>query len=162
MTKIDGTKGNAGGKVVALRPAVVEAKIEAPEIKEETAPTDDKKPAVFDGATKRDVDFHDATGPMAARGANVKARLAALGVKGAEALPIKTRDVARVKDTPIGKILEGSVVVESARHFQKLEGVVRVTGDLTVQEARLAGADATPAMDLVEIGGRLTIEGVIS
>ena len=80
----------------------------------------------------------------------------------AEDLPIKRADVVRTKDTPIGKILDGSVTIEGPKGFGKLEGVVQVTGDLTVQEARLAGGEVTPVSTLVEIGGRLTIEGVTS
>lgn len=63
------------------------------------------------------------------RGGHVQARLAALGL-------IKTaaQGVGRVKDTPQGKIFEGSLTIESMAGISKLEGVVRVSGDLTLQE----------------------------
>lgn len=114
--------------------------------------------SVFDPAAGRDTALPPE--PIA-RGGGVRARLAALGVKGAEALPIKTaaRDGVRLKDTPIGKILDGSLTIESPRGLQKLEGVVRVTGDLVIQESASKSADLLALRSLAEIGGRLTIEG---
>src|SRR4051812_24124817 len=160
MGKIGETKGGdptrGVGSVVPLRPKQpAKISVEAPENKAETR----QAPEFFDPNSSKELVVPENSGTVA-RGANLKARLTALGVRGAENLPIKGRDAVRVKDTPIGKILEGSVVIESAKAMAKLEGVVRVSGDLTVQETHLAGGDATPATSLVEIGGRLTIEGV--
>jgi hypothetical protein len=98
---------------------------------------------------------------QAGRGAGVRARLAALGVKGAESLPIKTaaRDAVGVKETPLGKILEGTIRIDTPRGLAKLEGVVRVTGDLVLQESAAKSPDLLALCSLIEVGGRLTIEG---
>lgn len=94
------------------------------------------------------------------KGASVRARLQALGVKGTEGL-VKSAatDGIRYSSVPGGRILHGSLVVESARALAKLEGVVRITGDLTLQESLLKSADLLLLKSLVEVGGRLTLEG---
>lgn len=94
------------------------------------------------------------------KGASVRARLQALGIKGTEGL-VKTAqsDGVRYSSVPGGRILHGSVVIESARALAKLEGVVRITGDLTLQESLLKSADLLVLKSLVEVGGRLTLEG---
>jgi hypothetical protein len=96
-----------------------------------------------------------------ARGASFRARLAALGVKGAESLPIKTagRATGRIKETPVGRIYEGTLRLESPRGLAQLEGVVRITGDLVLQESASKSADLLALRSLIEVGGRLTIEG---
>lgn len=94
------------------------------------------------------------------KGASVRARLQALGVKGAAGL-VKSAatDGIRYSSVPGGRILHGSVVVESVRALAKLEGVVRVTGDLTLQESLLKSPDLLVLKTLIEVGGRLTLEG---
>lgn len=94
------------------------------------------------------------------KGASVRARLAALGIKGGEGL-VKTAasDGIRYSTVPGGRILHGSVTVESARALAKLEGVVRITGDLTIQESLLKSADLLVLKSLQEVGGRFTLEG---
>lgn len=96
-----------------------------------------------------------------ARGAGVRARLTALGVRGADTLPIKTAtsDAVRILTTPLGQILEGSATIESPRGLARLDGVVRVTGDLTIRESAIKSPDLLALGSLVEIGGRLTLEG---
>ncbi|HEY4220980.1 MAG TPA: hypothetical protein VGO62_06550 [Myxococcota bacterium] len=150
----DGSATNrvVGGKILPLvapqkGPPVA---LQKPENKAETGGT-------FDPTASKEVALPEAT--TGAVGAGVKARLAALGVG---TLPIKQTKVARITDTPIGKILDGSVLVENARALSRLEGVVRITGSLTLQEAQLTGGEVTPVNGLVEIEGRLTIEGVHS
>ncbi|MCC7073913.1 MAG: hypothetical protein IT383_21575 [Deltaproteobacteria bacterium] len=93
-------------------------------------------------------------------GGSVKARLHALGLKGSPGL-IKSAasDAIRYSSVPGGRILHGSVVIESARALAKLEGVLRVTGDLTIQESGLKSADLLVLKSLTELGGRLTLEG---
>lgn len=94
--------------------------------------------------------------PVGLRGGNVKAGLAAFGQ-----LPIKSAatDAPRVKETPVGKIFDGSLTIESPSGLKKLEGVVRVTGDLVIAESVAKSADFLVLKSLVEVGGRLTIEG---
>lgn len=100
------------------------------------------------------------TVPGEAAGGSVKARLRALGLKGGEAL-VKSAasDAIHYSSVPGGRILHGSAVIESARALAKLDGVVRVTGDLTVQESALKSADLLVLKSLTEVGGRLTLEG---
>ncbi len=94
--------------------------------------------------------------PPSARGAAMRVRLAGMGQ-----LPIKTaaKDAARIKDTPLGKVLDSSVTIQSAAGLRKLEGVVRVSGDLTLQESVAKSHDLLVLASLIEVGGRLTIEG---
>ena len=162
-----------GAKVLQLRkpeterldPAKVQAQTPpaAKTVETPPAPASDNFAKVGDKAAGSTVvpDMHEDMS-LAQQGSKVPARFAAMGAL--KTAPIKTasKDQLRVRDGSGGKIMEGSLVVESAKGLQKLEGVVRISGDLTVQEARLTGADATPVMSLVEIGGRLTIEGVSS
>lgn len=93
-------------------------------------------------------------------GGSLKARLHAFAVKGSEGL-IKTAssDAIRYSSVPGGRILHGSVAVESARALAKLEGVLRITGDLSIQESVLKSADLLVLKSLTEVGGRLTLEG---
>lgn len=92
------------------------------------------------------------------RGGGVKARLAALGLKGGDAL-IKTagKDKARITDTPLGKVLEGAVMAESAAGLQKLNGVVKAH-EIGLQESLVKSADLLVLKSLIEVD-RFTIEG---
>lgn len=187
MANIGGPKGPSdptpGARILPLRPRTgapqpAAAPTESAEKAEKAAQPDKAAPQppqvrqrelrldlparnVFEPQPSRDVALPVGSGEPVARGAGVRARLAALGVRGADALPIKTaaRDGVRLKDTPIGKILDGSITVESGRGLQKLEGVVRVTGDLVLQESAARSPDLLALRSLAEVGGRLTIEG---
>lgn len=172
----------SGGKVVPLRPREREARPPgAPGVAAPSAPATAERPAATEPAEAQPASRGelsarrglDLTGGLAldarpapesqdgTRGAPVRARLAAFGIKGADRTPIKSAgsDAARVRETPLGKIFEGSAVVESARGLQRLDGVVRITGDLTLQESAARSPDLLALQSLVEVGGRLTIEG---
>ena len=84
-----------------------------------------------------------------------------LGLKGGTDGLIKTAgtDAIRYSAVPGGRILHGSLAVESTRSLAKLEGVVRVTGDLSIQESVLKSAELLVLKSLTEVGGRLTLEG---
>jgi hypothetical protein len=124
-----------GGKLVGSAKPAEKDKLQGPARTTETAPV-----PVSD-------EFDKVTGQTqlpelpddSSRGANLRARLTALGK-----VPIKTAesDRLRVRDGSGGKIVEGSVTIESPKGLQKLEGVVRVSGDLTLQETRLSGPSA--------------------
>lgn len=138
-----------------------EAAPRPPQVRQREVRLDLPARSVFEPQPTRDVTLPLGGGEPVARGAGVRARLAALGVRGADSLPIKTaaKDGVRLKDTPIGKILDGSITVESGRGLQKLEGVVRVTGDLVLQESAARSPDLLALRSIAEVGGRLTIEG---
>ena len=160
MANIGGPKGPPdtskviGGKLLQF-PKVDKKPIQVdlPEIKAEI-PHDLTSEGFDPSATKGTV-VPEAP-PESARGGNVRARLAAMGQ-----LPIKTaaKDVGRIKETPVGKIFDGSLTIESAAGLKKLEGVVRVSGDLTLQESVAKSPDLLVLKSLIEVGGRLTVEG---
>ena len=155
MANIGGPKGPKDalpGKVLQFpRVERKDIKVELPEIKAETPPSVTEQ---FDGtAANTGTVLPEGPAPDA-KGAQVRARLAQMGQ-----LPIKKSEVGRVKDTPLGKIFEGSLKVESAAGLKKLEGVVRVTGDLVIQESVAKSPDFLALKSLIEVGGRLTIEG---
>lgn len=167
MTNVGGPKKPSdpgkvvGGKILSF-PKVEkkETIVETPEIKGESssekAPTKADQVPFDPNATKGARPLPDGVAGDQ-RGGGVKARLAALGK-----MPIKSAGsdgVGRVKDTPVGKIFEGSLSIESASGLKKLEGVVRITGDLSIAESVAKSADFLTLKSLVEIGGRLTIEG---
>lgn len=168
--------GLAGGKVLPFvparpAPAAIPAASPRTAIPPHAPPhVPPEQPSRLEPAARRGLDVGHGAPPEAprpadggevARGAGVRARLAAFGVKGAEALPIKTAasDAPRLLETPLGRVFEGSLVVESARGLLKLEGVVRVTGHLVLQESAAKSPDLLALSSLLEVGGRLTIEG---
>jgi hypothetical protein len=170
MTNIGGPKKpndppkGVGGKVLSFPKVEKRGQVgNVPDIKAESPP--DKALTVQTPVTPTAEGFdpnaakgtaRPETVPIELRGGNVKARLAALGQ-----LPIKTaaKDGGRIKETPVGKIFDGSLTIESASGLRKLEGVVRVAGDLVIAESVAKSADFLVLKSLVEIGGRLTIEG---
>ncbi len=64
-----------------------------------------------------------------------------------------------VVHTPLGPVIEGSVTVDSAKGLRALEGVVRIMGDLTVSECMAKSADFVALSSLIEVDGRLAVEG---
>lgn len=64
-----------------------------------------------------------------------------------------------VVQTDEGKVLSGSVQIESRSGLQKLDGIVRVGGSLAV-EGLLKNADLLALRDLKVVEGRLTFEGL--
>ena len=151
MANLGGPKGPgdptkvAGARVLPFKPV---------KDRKEIKPVAEGKPSdvVFDPKATRETVIPEAgDGPKAS---GVLARLAAKG-------PLKTagRDAVRFKETPVGRILDGSVTAESVEGLKKLEGVVRVTGDLVIQESALKSVDLVVLKSLVEIGGRLIVEG---
>jgi hypothetical protein len=155
MAKIGGPKGSdptkvVGGKLVPF-PQVPKERAPPPEIKGETdAPTGFDRKARGAGTVVPEPTTERAPGGHA------RARLTALGQ-----LPIKTvaNDVGRIKDTPLGKIFDGSLTIESIADLKKLDGVVRINGDLTLQENIAKSADLLALTNLIELDGRLAIEG---
>src|SRR5687768_4440189 len=106
MANIGGPKGPSDpkpGKVLPFQKR--EIKAEAPEIKAEkpSHTSGPHAPVIFDPAAAKGTVVPDAPSEQAA-GAQVRARLAAMGQ-----LPIKRTEVGKVKDTPLGKIFEGSL-----------------------------------------------------
>lgn len=99
--------------------------------------------------------------PLDGAGASqVLARLKALAFEGSKVT--KTPESARIVDTTEGKVLSGSVSIESPRDLAKLEGVVRVGGDLTIHEGILQNADLLVLQSLKSVERRLTFEGLSS
>jgi hypothetical protein len=146
-----------GGKLVQLRPAEKVEKLESPPKTVETSPVPVSDE--FDKINTGGITIPENVDEVA-RGANVRARLAAM--KGQVPIKDARSDQVRIRDGTGGKILDGSLTIESPRGLQKLEGVAIVNGDVTLQETRLSGADVTPVNSVVQINGRLTIEGVSS
>lgn len=67
---------------------------------------------------------------------------------------------ARVVDTPQGKVIQGSVLVETAADLALLKGAVAVDGNLEIAESALAGKDLLAALHgLQVVGGNLALEG---
>ncbi len=168
MANVGGPKGNdpgklqKGGRILPFRGTKTADPAENKrEISEVRSELDEGKGGVFDpGAPTIGKDDLPDQHVEVVRGAGIKARLAALGVKGTEGL-IKAapKDGVRVKDTPLGRIIDGNVTVESAGGLHKLDGVARITGDLVVQESAARSMDFLALKSLVELGGRLVIEG---
>lgn len=161
MANIGGPKGPpeptkaVGGKLLPFpKVAKKEIQVDLPEITGEI-PHDLTRSQGYDPSATKGTIVPE-TPPEGARGGNVRARLAAMGQ-----LPIKTagKDVVRVKDTPLGKIFDGSLTIDSVAGLKKLEGIARVSGDLTLQESVAKGADLLVLKSLLEVGGRLTVEG---
>ena len=131
MANIGGPKSppdlpkGVGGKLLHL-PTVAKTaiKLDLPEISQDLL----ERSEGFDPTAAKGTVVPETT-LEAGRGGHVQARLAALGL-------IKTaaQGVGRVKDTPQGKIIDGSLTIESMAGIKKLDGVVRVSGDLTLQE----------------------------
>lgn len=171
MANLTGPKGPGEPKTKGARPVsdktVGLEKREKIQEKQQT-PTVEQEPAVkgdafgdvpsFQGRQVRELPTNQGE---AGTGGSVKARLHALGLKGGTDGLIKTAgsDAIRYSAVPGGRILHGSVAIESARSLAKLEGVVRVTGDLSIQESVLKSADLLVLKSLSEVGGRLTLEG---
>jgi hypothetical protein len=91
------------------------------------------------------------------RGGNLKARLTALGVKGAGLIKSQQTDRARSTDTPLGKVLDGAVHADTAAGLQQLLGVVKAR-EIGLQESRIKSADLLVLQSLIE-ADRFTIEG---
>ncbi len=171
MANITGPKGPGEPKTKGVRPASDKLPgLEKPEKTQEKVPDPvvAPEPGAKVGDTFGDVpsihgrqgrDLPTTQGEGGA-GGSVRARLHAFSVKGAEGL-VKTAssDALRYSSVPGGRILHGSVAVESARALAKLDGVVRITGDLSIQESTLKSADLLVLKSLTEVGGRLTLEG---
>ncbi|MBI1947678.1 MAG: hypothetical protein HYS27_18465 [Deltaproteobacteria bacterium] len=171
MANLTGPKGpgepkTKGARPVSDKPVVVEKR---EKIQEKQLPSVmEQEPAVkgdtfgdvpsMQGRQVRDLPAGQGDGQA---GGSVKARLHALGLKGGTDGLIKTAgaDAIRYSTVPGGRILHGSLAIESARSLAKLEGVVRITGDLSIQESVLKSADLLVLKSLTEVGGRLTLEG---
>ncbi|OGQ17491.1 MAG: hypothetical protein A2138_26250 [Deltaproteobacteria bacterium RBG_16_71_12] len=171
MANLTGPKGpsepkSKGARPVSDKTAGLEKREKIQEKKHE--PTVEQEPAVkgdtfgevpsIQGRQAREL---PASPGDAGSGGSVKARLHALGLKGGTDGLIKTAgtDAIRYSAVPGGRILHGSLAVESTRSLAKLEGVVRVTGDLSIQESVLKSAELLVLKSLTEVGGRLTLEG---
>jgi hypothetical protein len=89
----------------------------------------------------------------------VMARLQALGLQGRRR--VKTAEVApRVVDAADGRVLSGSLTIESRAGLGRLEGIARLGGSLTLREGAVKNADLLALRDLKVIEGRLTFEGM--
>jgi hypothetical protein len=89
----------------------------------------------------------------------VLARLQALGLQGRRR--VKTAEVApRVVDAGDGRVLSGSLTIESRAGLARLEGIARLGGSLTLREGAVKNADLLALRDLKVIEGRLTFEGM--
>jgi hypothetical protein len=97
--------------------------------------------------------------PTGDGGGSVNARLQALGLRPDSLIKTAAKDKVRIVETPLGKVLEGSIHAETAAGLSKLQGVVRITGDLTIAESLAKSPDLIVLRSLVELGGRLAVEG---
>lgn len=88
------------------------------------------------------------------------ARLQAQGPEGRRR--IKTAEAPRIVDDAGGRVHDGPVSIESRAGLAKLDGVTRVAGSLTLQEAALKSADLLSLRELQVVEGRLTFEGLRS
>ncbi len=176
MANVTGPKGPGEPKTKGTRPAS-DARIGLEKLEKAKEKPSEPTPAVepAGGDADRFGDLPSIHGQAARElpagpgeapsGGSVKARLHALGLSaqgehgGGGLIKSAKSDAVRYSSVPGGRILHGSVVIESARALAKLEGVVRVTGDLTIQESGLKSADLLVLKALTEVGGRLTLEG---
>ena len=157
--------GASLGKVLQLRQQQVEKtdkveKVEAPKVeapKAEATTTPDTR-ATFEGSTGT---AQTLGAPVDGAGASqVLARLKARGFEGKKLTKTAETSGPRVVDTSEGKVLSGSVTIESRSGLQKLDGVVRVGGDLTVHEGVIKNADLLALKSLKTVERRLTFEGL--
>jgi hypothetical protein len=149
------------GKVLQLRQQLVEKT-------EKVAPTAETKIETTTSTTKPGAaSTFEGTGGTAqtmaapvdgAGTSQVLARLKARGFEGKKLT--KTAETSRVADTAEGKVLSGSLTIESRSGLQKLDGVVRVGGDLTVHEGVIKNADLLALKSLKSVERRLTFEGL--
>lgn len=110
--------------------------------------------AVFDSQAGQSVPF---SAPVeGAALSQLVARLKARGDQGVVASAVSGPTVVQTQE---GKVLSGSVQIESRSGLQKLEGIVRVGGSLAV-EGLLKNADLLALADLKVVEGRLTFEGL--
>ena len=110
--------------------------------------------AVFDSQAGQSVQF---SAPVeGAALSQLVARLKARGDQGVVASAVSGPTVVQTQE---GKVLSGSVQIESRSGLQKLEGIVRVGGSLAV-EGLLKNADLLALGDLKVVEGRLTFEGL--
>jgi hypothetical protein len=64
-----------------------------------------------------------------------------------------------VVDTPQGRVVQGSVHLDSAAAVHALEGVVAIHGDLVISESKLRSHQLVALSSLQTIEGRLVVEG---
>ena len=164
VTKPLGPKGTDPsanlGKILQLRQQVVE-KVEAPKVETTTTTTKAAdSSATFEGSSGT---AQTMASPVDGAGASqVLARLKARGFEGKKLTKTAETSGPRVVDTSEGKVLAGNITIESRSGLQKLDGVVRVGGDLTVHEGVIKNADLLALKSLKSVERRLTFEGLRS
>lgn len=162
---VDAPKGLGLAKVLQLRvperTEKVEAqkleaqKLEAPKVETQKAP----ETTFESGGTSQTI-----AAPVEGAGqSQVLARLKALGIEPGRKLT-KTASTSgpSIVQTNEGKVLSGSVQIESRQGLQKLTDVVRVGGDLTIHEGVIKNADLLALKSLKSVERRLTFEGLRS
>ena len=152
------------GKVLQLRqqqPIEKLEKVESPKLETPTTTTTTtttSDASRFEGSTGTQQAL--ATPVEGAGASQVLARLKARGFEGKKLTKTAETSGPRVVDTTEGKVMSGSVTIESRSGLAKLEGVVRVGGDLTVHEGSLKNADLLALKSLKSVERRLTFEGL--
>jgi hypothetical protein len=90
----------------------------------------------------------------------VQARLQALGLETRKRVKTAATE-PRVVDAADGRVLSGSVTIESRAGLGQLEGIARLGGSLTLQEGAVKNADLLLALrDLKVVEGRFTFDGM--
>jgi hypothetical protein len=113
----------------------------------------------FVGVTRAELDLPAAPVDGAGK-SQLEARLAALGLDPVrfEKPDLKLKALGpTVLQTAEGKVMSGSLTIETREQLKQLSGIVRVGGDLTLQEGTFRNTDLLALSDLVTIEGRLTV-----
>jgi hypothetical protein len=165
---IGGTKGP--GDVKGLAKVLQLRQPEPLEKTEKVASTEPPKPSSTPTAPSPEATFEGTTGtqqsiapPVDGAGqSQVLARLKARSFEGKKVTKTAATSGPSVVQTAEGKVLSGSVTIESKGGLQKLSDVVRVGGDLTIHEGVLKNADLLALKSLKTVERRLTFEGLRS
>jgi len=152
---------SANAKVLQFRrPTETTAKtvastgVEQTEPEPSSTPTPTAPAAVFDSNAGQTPQL---VAPV--EGAALSQLVARLKARGGQDVVATAVSGPRIVQTDEGKVLSGSVQIESRSGLQKLDGIVRVGGSLAV-EGLLKNADLLALRDLKVVEGRLTFEGL--
>jgi hypothetical protein len=160
---------SANAKVLQFRRPTETATKVAPSTVEPTEPTSSSTPAPTPSTPAAVFDNNVGQTPQLVapvEGAALSQLVARLKARGDQSVAWGDQNVVAtavsgptVVQTDEGKVLSGSVQIESRSGLQKLDGIVRVGGSLAV-EGLLKNADLLALRDLKVVEGRLTFEGL--